>query len=74
MIDSRDVIIMDLNLDIRVYITQRARCRFHFTLPRLMWLEEQPVHIRQLHGVVIEQYQLKQESSIDASSIDIPNT
>lgn len=60
MIYSSDVVISGFYLDVRVDVSQCIGGSVDFALANLIRLEEESVHVGQLHFVVVEKYQLRQ--------------
>ena len=63
VVDGGDVVVVALDADVRVYGDQSASGGLHLTEAGLVRLVEEPVHVGQLHLVVVEQQQLDRYST-----------
>lgn len=64
VLNSSDIVIMPLNSHVWVDFLQSVGCCLHLAEASLVWLEEQPVHVGQLHLVIVKEDQLEQKCII----------
>lgn len=62
------VVVVGLKLHVGVDGAQRGGGSNYLALAWLVWLEEEPVHVGQLHLVVVEEKQLSGEGNIRGCS------